>query len=322
MLKILIAAGIGGTLPTLCRLAATYSVSENAPPPAIGLYIALGLFFVIGMAVAFGFDESNLKKAFILGIAGPAIVTSTFTAVSEAKTAEPQVPASTSPPVTSGSGSASMARLFGISDAQAQVTQGATRPSNQLPGQLPGQQPGQQPGQVPGQLTISTNLSGTGAGYSSAPIELQFKSPDGVVVGSTAVSPKLDSTVQVPAGASSIDAFINGKTTSAKLPEDAFESARLNVNIMATRTNDFLWALGSNKRATVQAVSASVDNVVRPATAVEKPSELPQEPVKAGTPVYSKSGMEIGVVEAVKPDAAGKQPRILVRGNESMIEKM
>src|SRR5438876_12272067 len=118
MIKILIGAGIGGTLPTLCRLAAAYSVGAN-PPFGPGVYIAFGLFFIIGMAVAFGLQESELKKAFVLGIAGPAILTSTFNAASQGK--PPAVPAVT-PPVTQRPDphAGSLALLFGIGDASAQ----------------------------------------------------------------------------------------------------------------------------------------------------------------------------------------------------------
>lgn len=59
MIKLLAVAGIGGTLPTLCRLAATYSVNPATQMPEVGLFVGLALFFLIGMAVQYGFEEQS-----------------------------------------------------------------------------------------------------------------------------------------------------------------------------------------------------------------------------------------------------------------------
>lgn len=302
MLRVLIAAGIGGTLPTLCRLAATYSVSDPMPPlPAVGLYVALALFFVIGMAVAFGFGETDLKKAFMLGIAAPAIVTSIVNAASEARENATR-PHDAAPSMTRAADPVS--RLLGISAAYAQEP-ATSFPQNQTDSR-----------NTPTQLTISTNLSGTGAGFSSAPVEIRFLSATGVLLESAALSPKLISTLTVPSQARLVQIVIAGKTTSVALPADTIVSAHLTLNIETGRTSDFLWALGSNQRASVKSVSASISDVVRPAQYASA-NPVKEVPLRAGTTVYSESGTAVGVVESIKRGTGGKPDQILVRGTDT-----
>lgn len=82
----LLMAGIGGMIPTLCKLASSFSVNPNQPLPEYGLYIGLSLFFIIGTVLAYAFQEENLKQAFILGICAPAIITSIVSGANEGKT--------------------------------------------------------------------------------------------------------------------------------------------------------------------------------------------------------------------------------------------
>jgi hypothetical protein len=304
MSKILIAAGIGGTLPTLCRLAATYSVG-NDPPPGVGIYIAIGLFAIIGMAVAFGFGESELKKAFVLGIAGPAIVTSTFNAVSQAKVNSNSTPPTAAAPhhdtVLGG-----VSLLFGIYEASATSTP-AIRLAQTSPDSTSKSR----------QLAVVPNVSRAASGRLNDPIELQFFSDTGAVLHSTVIDSKFKSTVPVPAGARSVAAIIDGKGSTTKLPSSPFESARLNLKIDTSRTSEFLWALGSDRRVRVEGVSASLDNVIQPSPAVTPPTPIAAEPLQAGTTVYSQSGVPVGVVETVKPATAGEPAKIMIRAAES-----
>jgi hypothetical protein len=302
MFKILIAAGIGGTLPTLCRLAAAYNVGAN-PPFGLGVYIAIGLFFIIGVAVAFGFGESDLKKAFVLGIAAPAIVTSTFNAATQGRsgTLAASLPQATRlGDVHAGS----VARLFGIGDASAQPA--SSTPTSSSP--------------VQAQLHVTSNVSSS-SGYPIDPVELRFLSATGAVLDTTAVDPRVASTVTVPAGTRSVVTTIDGRSTTTQLPPTSFTSANFRLNLDTSHVSDFLWALGANRRVRVEGVSASLDGVQRAQAPDESASTRAAraEPVtlSAGTRVYSESGVPLGVVESVKPAAGQSAAQILIRADNS-----
>jgi hypothetical protein len=243
VIRILIAAGIGGTLPTLCRLAAAYSVNPDQAAPAIGSYIAVGLFFVIGMAVAFGFDESQLRKAFALGIAGPAIVTSIFSGASQTHgTVTGNVNRSTLEQISS---------VFGIADAHADVR--ALHLAQTVSAGMNASDRSQ--------LIVVPSLIGSGVMPQGMSIGLTFLTSTGEVLALTPVSPSLKSTVNVPVGATAVRAAIGGAVTTVQLPPMAFQSAQLSLNMATSPSNDFLWALGSTRHSEIRTLSAAISNV-------------------------------------------------------------
>lgn len=69
-------AGIGGTLPTLSRLAASLIGSPNAGMPIPSFYLGLGIYFVIGAVMCCALKERALKGALFAGIAAPAVILS------------------------------------------------------------------------------------------------------------------------------------------------------------------------------------------------------------------------------------------------------
>ena len=245
MFKILAAAGIGGTLPTLCRIAAAYGTGGD-PPHSLGVCVAVGLFFIIGMAVAFGLGESEAKKAFVLGIAAPAIVTSTYNSVEQGKLATAPLP---NPPMTRrlDPPTGFLALLIGVSDATAQ-------PISDAPVSTSAPEEG-------ARLHVTSNVT-TSGGYPIDPLEVRFLSAAGVVLASTVVDPRVASTVGVPSGARSVVTAIDGQATTTQLPSTPFNSANLKVNIDTSHVSDFLWALGSNRRVRIEGVKASLDSVV------------------------------------------------------------
>lgn len=246
MSKILIAAGIGGTLPTLCRIAAAYGTGGD-PPHSLGVCAAVGLFFIIGMAVAFGLGESEAKKAFVLGIAAPAIVTSTYNSVEQGKVATAPV---ANPPIARrlDPPTGFLALLIGVSDANAQ-------PISPPPASASAPQEG-------ARLHVTSNVT-TSGGYPIDPLEVRFLSASGVVLASAVVDPRAASNVAVPSGARSVVAAINGQSATTQLPSTPFNSANLKVNIDTSHVSDFLWALGSNRRVRIEGVKASLDSVVQ-----------------------------------------------------------
>lgn len=75
-------AGLGGMLPTLCRLASANAANPETFILSPGYLSAIGLYFVIGSIVCVGFQETRRREAFTLGIAAPAIISSVLTGAS------------------------------------------------------------------------------------------------------------------------------------------------------------------------------------------------------------------------------------------------
>lgn len=67
-------AGVGGMMPTLSRFGASLIGDPNQAMPANGFYVGVGIYFLIGSVLAYAFAERNLKQAFLVGIAAPAII--------------------------------------------------------------------------------------------------------------------------------------------------------------------------------------------------------------------------------------------------------
>jgi hypothetical protein len=77
---------VGGTLPTLGRIAGTYAANFEAPAPAwLGVFLALSLYAFIGAVIARAMGNGEMKQALIAGIAAPAIITNVFNGVSEGR---------------------------------------------------------------------------------------------------------------------------------------------------------------------------------------------------------------------------------------------
>ena len=66
---------LGGCCPTIAKLASYYSTQWGAPPPELGVLIAMLLFALLGGIVAIAVGSQEIKAAIIAGIAAPGIVT-------------------------------------------------------------------------------------------------------------------------------------------------------------------------------------------------------------------------------------------------------
>jgi len=246
MLKLLITAGLGGTLPTLCRLAAAYGVRPDQPAPTLGIYIAIALYFVVGAVVAFGFQESKLQKAFALGIAGPGIVASILNGATQSSA--PQSPG----PNTTSTGAPPLSRVLqdiGISMAYADPPNPSSAPHVGRAELAPA---------AGTQLTVSPTLSGAVGLATASPVTLRFFGKDGKALGQSAVSTSLQSTVNVPAGSTTLEASIASAKTTIALPQGDFHRGKLNLKISAQPSNDFLWALGAVRTSEVKNISADI----------------------------------------------------------------
>lgn len=76
-------AGLGGSLPTLCKIAAASSSTGIVAVFTAGHISAIGLYFVISLILCLGLAEKRRREAFILGIAAPAIISSFLSGISE-----------------------------------------------------------------------------------------------------------------------------------------------------------------------------------------------------------------------------------------------
>lgn len=69
-------AALGGLLPTLCNVAASFGAHPDQPLPGAGTYVSLALYAIIGIIVSFALSPTDRKQAFAIGISAPAIVAS------------------------------------------------------------------------------------------------------------------------------------------------------------------------------------------------------------------------------------------------------
>jgi len=252
MVKILLCAGLGGIMPTLCRLAASYGDGTGPTSLSLQLIYGLALFFVIGGAVALVLGESDFKKAFMLGISAPAFIASTYSAATQGR----NVPVATAPMPASPSGrlydpAGNLERLFGIGEAIA-----AEPASTLAPVVLA-------PSRWSGHLTVQSNISSATRGYAIDPVELRFEGEGGSLLSSVVLDPKVTSTVSIPAGARSIIASIDGQQRRVELPPGALSSATLKLTIDTSHFADLQWALGSNRPVRVEGLSVMLADLAR-----------------------------------------------------------
>jgi hypothetical protein len=75
---------IGGSLPTLGKIAGTYGANFDAPTPRIlGVLVAVALYAMIGAVVSRAIGNPDVKQALFAGIAAPAIVVSVLAGASD-----------------------------------------------------------------------------------------------------------------------------------------------------------------------------------------------------------------------------------------------
>ena len=72
---VFLAAGVGGSAPNWLRLA-NIMISTPGHNPALSYFGALLIYFLLGGIVALIFKETDIRKAFFLGIGLPALITS------------------------------------------------------------------------------------------------------------------------------------------------------------------------------------------------------------------------------------------------------
>jgi hypothetical protein len=272
-LVIVIWAGIGGILPTLAKLAAFYVNLPKEPLPDPGLYLGLSLFFILGAAVALVSKVTDFRKAIVVGIAAPGVVSNIAAGNEQAEKAQPsqqEAPEQTAM-------LEAWPLILGIGTARAQ-----TPPPQAV------------------QLTVVPAPTDSEVNYAASPVRIQFLSRDGRVLTSTTVDPRTTTPLSVPQGAASVRAEAGGRWGDTALPRGPYASADLRLKVEFGRPNDFLWALGQTRKARIDGVDVSVANVKRA-----------NAPIDRGTVVLSTDGTQLGVVDSVRR-APGRPQAVVV----------
>ena len=225
-------AGIGGLLPTLAKLATTYTVTPNSPPPGTGIYVGLALFFVIGCVLAYALSETNVRQALLLGISAPAIITNIVAGAPESK-------------VTRWNGEQDIVAMF-IPSAKAQDT---PKPRSN-PASAATSSPAQR------QLTVVSNAPQADSwSKERLRVGVEFFAADGRLLRQDYVPASTQSTLGVPAETTRVKLSSGGKTDEADLPNVARSS--VSVTLQVSGKNDLLWALGARRRPVVSNLEAT-----------------------------------------------------------------
>ncbi|HTU68617.1 MAG TPA: hypothetical protein VMF52_21940 [Steroidobacteraceae bacterium] len=267
--------GLGGLMPTLVKIAPIYASNQAADPPALGLYIALGIFAVFGVVAVAAFQETVFLKALALGIAAPGILTNAVAAKDEIAASR-----SLTQHTSQTEDGDLLGRLFGVSSAYAQTV--APRPAS-----------------ASSRITVVPQLTGAPREYAVKPVTLAFVGVDGSVLGSSNVDVRSTPTLEVPRGATSVRALSDGKATEIRLPAGGYSSAELGLAINVAPGSDFSWALGGTRKANVQ----SINGTVRHVTTIG---------LQRGMSVVTPAGQQVGVVERVS-SKPGQQAVVVMR---------
>ena len=220
VILMLLWGGIGGTLPTLARIAGTFGANFDAPMPNwTGVSMAVAAYAFIGGVIARAFGKVEVKQALFAGIAAPAILTNVIMGVTENRT--------------------KFSELSFMSTATAQQTE----QSQAVPGisKMIIVQPFVPSGEaINGSVTASVKLS------------------DGQIqrIKNAVTDWRTETKLLVPNNAESVS-FADGDWIP--LPSmDA--TVQLKVTPKSTVRSDFLWALGAPRTFGVDQVKATLAN--------------------------------------------------------------
>ena len=235
-------AGVGGLLPTLSKLAASFAAQPDQPLPGWHFLIALGIFFILGGVLNVPFNrENDLAKALTLGIAAPALITNILAGAANA----PNQP-------TLGPHGAATERSFMIESAFAQ----STTPSD-ASGGVPSPGPPVPAGPpVPG---VEVSVQWQIVGYPRLDSNVVSVDADGRSVGRVFIG--VPSTLIVPGGTHTITFSIISNQHPIQSGSITLPNNTAHVQILAevgTRIpgeNDFLWGLGRPRESVPSSIS-------------------------------------------------------------------
>ena len=287
---VLACGGLGGLLPTLTKLAPMYIEVQAPPLPAPGFYLGLAIFFLLGAIVAGAYRERDYAKALLLGVAAPGLITNYLAGKSTTMPPLPTVTTSEQADIAERA----IGALLGAAPAFAQETSSLTARASAPDTAV---------------ITVMPRLVNGRTPYSIRPVQLQFVGEGGAVLQSNYLNPRVATTLSVPQGSKTVRALAGDSQTSANLPAGDFAMADLDLAMYVSKGNDLVWALGGNRAARVDALTASVTNVR--GTGASSTAQAPAA-VDRGTAVVNASGRQVGVVESVVTQP-GRPARVVVR---------
>ena len=226
-------AGVGGTLPTVSRLASTYVTDPSTPMPELGLLFGLGLFFIIGSVLTYAFSESNIRQAFIIGVCAPGIITNIVAGVQDARIKE----------VSNVSYS-----FFPNVYAQEAI---ASSPFISY--------------QYVDPILILSNRVVTGSDWDErrTPYMVAAILDNGsfVPLGSFP-SASFSQELRIPQGSKGLELRVGNYSYLVDLPEKPYSSIRVTSSIVYTGgKNDFVWAMGGKRESIIRSFSAEVSEI-------------------------------------------------------------
>lgn len=252
----LVLAGIGGTMPTVCKLAATYVTNPRTPLPELNLLFGLGLFFLIGAVLAYAFTEDDLRKAFVLGIAAPGIITNIFAGASPPDHVTPQKQTIQQ----------SIFEYSYLSDAfAAESNKNRANEKHQL-GEAVVKGAGGTGGvgglSSSGTVTVKrrkmfimleSNLSGI---TSDSSFQIFAKLNDGkdIKIAAYSVTSNYFNSFSVPANTKYIELKCKGVIARLDISQDKVEPITIEANFIYKPKNDFLWALGFKREMFLESI--------------------------------------------------------------------
>ena len=206
---------LGGSCPTLAKLASTYSTNPTTDMPNFGIFIGLGLFALLGGIVAVGFGASDLKGSLVSGIAAPGLITN--------------IVAGANPSIPDDELIAQLTTPFFFSSAYAQNADTNVVVTNER------------------LLTIMSSTKGDAP--ENLQLEYGFTDQDGneLPIGGTFPSKASRFDVIVPDNAEFI--LING--ILHQLPKDS-DQLSLEIDAAPTIVGDLFWAFGAQRQFEVK----------------------------------------------------------------------
>lgn len=235
--KCMVLAGLGGTMPTVCRLAATYVTNPETPLPQWGLCFGLGLFFIIGVVLAYAFTENDLRKAFILGIAAPGIITNIMAGASQPGRA---VAKNISPPAIHGTKGFIPSVYAGEKDKNATEKQ----PDENKPPEKT----------IQTFIHFRPNIQSYQVAETEVQVSAVLKSGKEVALGSYPPYPTLVATSFIPPNTTYILFRAKDIVAKQEIPRNVTGPLDINVKLSFRPKNDFLWALGYRREMDITGI--------------------------------------------------------------------
>lgn len=218
---ILAFGAFGGCCPTIARLASFYSTNPGSDMPQLGVYLAMGLFAILGAFIAVGFGADEVKAAIVAGIAAPGLVTNIVAG------------ANSGGPGTPGADVVALSLFAAPAFAQQVETESALTNTTR---------------------TITLTPTFTGPAPTQNQVEYRFVTDTGTFLpGGGVLVPEEDGVaVPVPEGATNLAIG----ATITPLPDDS-TAAQITIQTAPSLGGDLVWALGGQRRYDVTGVDVT-----------------------------------------------------------------